>query len=75
MIRIKATTRFLNVIRNKSKNIIIRNDRFIAKFIIGTKHIFTNVSFIIALRELHRKEFNFNNVKKLKRFRFRNKFF
>ncbi len=75
MIRIKATTRFLDVTRDKSKNIIIRNDRFIARFIINTKRIFTNVLSIIALRELHRKKFNFNNVKKLKRFRLKDKFF
>jgi len=75
MIRIKATTRFLNVTRDKNKNIIIQNDRSIARFIINTKRILTNVLSIIALRELHRKEFNFNNVKKSKRFRLRNRFF
>ncbi len=75
MTRIKATTRFLNVTKDKSKNIIIQNNRSIARLIIDTKRVFTNVLFIIALRELHREEFNFNNVKKLKRFRSRDKFF
>jgi len=75
MTRIKATTRFLDATRDKSKNIIIRNDRFIAKFIIDTKRVLTNALFITTLRELHREKFNFNNVKKLKRFRSRDRFF
>jgi len=75
MIRIKAITRFLDVIEDKDKNIIIQNDRSIARFIIDTKRILTNVLFITTLRELHRKEFNFNNVKKFKKFRFRDRFF
>ncbi len=75
MTRIKATTRFSSVTKNKNKNIVIQNDRFIAKLIIDTKRILTNVLFITTLRKLHRKEFNFNNVKKPRRFRSRNKFF
>jgi len=75
MIRVKTTTQFLSVTRDKSKNIIIQNDRFIARLIINTKRVSTNVSFITTLRKLHCEEFNFNNIKKLKRFRSKDKFF
>jgi len=64
--------RFLDVTKNKSKNIIIRNNLSIAKSSIDAKRNSINVLSIISLRKLYR---NINSVKKLRGFRSRDKFF
>jgi len=64
--------RFSNIIEDKSKNIIIQNNLSIARFSINAKQDSINILSIIFLRKLHR---NINNVKKSRRFRFRDRFF
>jgi len=64
--------RFLDVTKDKNKNIIIRNNLSIARSSIDAKRNFINILFITSLRELHR---NINNVKKFRKFCFKDKFF